>query len=675
MADQNVVHGVCPHDCYDTCGLDLYTDGERITRIAGDAGHPLTRGFLCLKVNRYMERLYHPDRVLYPLRRSGPKGSGAYVRVSWHEAMAEIAERLRAILQEYGGEAVLPYSFAGNMGTLAGGALDARFFQAIGATQLDRTICTASGNAALRWVFGTCLGPDPETIPQTRFVLLWGANPMATNIHQVPLLEEARKAGARIWTIDPLRTDTAARYDRHLRPRPGTDLPLALGLGRRLLETGSFDRAFVEEHAEGFATYRPIAEPWTLEKTAEATGIPEEDIAELAEHLGTVRPLLLRVGYGVQRQRRSAAVVWAISALSILTGAWRDVGGGLLLSNGDAFPLRSLSESSSGARTVNMVQLGQALLDLRDPPVKALIVYNANPAATAPDQSQVLAGLAREDLFTVVHEQMPTDTTKFADFILPAAMAMEVWDLHTSYWHRYVQLSRPAAPPPGEAVSNAEFFRRMARALDLTEPGLYDDDLSLIRQALATDDPALAGITLETLAEAPVQKLRIPAATRPFVDTRIKTPGGRLRLTPPPGTAPEAWDVGPLRAAQEFHLLTPSTRETIKSSFGNVASLRRGHPEPELLMAEEDMQRLGVGSGEMVRVYNHRGSLSLKVVPSPVPQPGTVVSYAVRWNHESGGRNVNQLTSAELADFGGGATFYTTRVTVHRDDDPRPAYT
>ena len=663
MSAEVVVHGACPHDCYDTCGLQVYAQDGVIRRIEGDPDHPTTRGFLCFKVNHYMERLYHPDRVLHPLRRTGPKGTGRFEPVSWDEAMAEIGERLREIIVADGGEAILPYHFAGNMGALGGGALDERLWRRIGASRLERTICTASGNAALRWVFGKAMGPDPEAIPSARLVLLWGQNPMATNVHEIPLLDESRKAGGEIWTIDPLRTDTAKRYGRHLQLRAGTDLCLALGLGRELVVSGRYDREFVERRTVGFEDYLAAAEPWTLGRTAQATALEEAAIAELADRIGSVRPLLLRPGYGVQRQRESAGAVWAIAALSILTGAWRDVGGGLLLSNGGAFPLRSLSGKGRKTRPINMLQLGDVLTGQADPPVRALVVYNANPAATAPDQGRVLQGLAREDLFTVVHEQMMTDTAKYADFVLPAAMAMEVWDLHTSYWHRYVQLNRPAAPPPGEAVSNPEFFRRLARALGLEDEELQRDDLSLLREALATSHPWLEGITLERLMENPVQKLRLGAATRPFVDTPVALPEGRMRLMPPPGTLRQ---VAPPAAARadDFHLLTPSSRETIKSSFGNVASLRQGHPVPELLMAEEDMRRLGISSGSRVRVHNERGEVVLTAVASDVPQPGTVVSYAVRWNHEAEGRNINRLTSQELADYGGGATFYSVRAKV-----------
>jgi anaerobic selenocysteine-containing dehydrogenase len=659
------VHGACPHDCYDTCGLTVTAEGGRITAIRPDVRQPLTGGFLCLKVNRYLERLYHPDRVLYPLRRVGPKGQGRFERVSWEVALSDMAERLGEIRRRDGGEAIMPYSFAGNMGILAYGSMDARFFHAIGATQLDRTICTAASGAALDWVYGARLGPDPETIPAARFILLWGSNPVATNVHEIPLLEAARRAGAEVWTIDPLRTETARRFDRHLAPKPGTDLALALGLGRALIERGALDWSFLAARTEGLEEYRREADAWTFERTAAATGLTRRDLEALVDRLQTVRPLLFRTGYGVQRQRASARTVWAISALSLLTGSLQDVGGGHLLSNGDAFPLNygrlTRPDLAPGpTRHVNMVQLGRALTALDDPPIKALVVYNANPAATAPDQARVLAGLGREDLFTVVHEQMLTDTCRYADYVLPAAMAMEVWDLHTSYWHRYVQLNRPAADPPGEAVSNAEFFRRLARAMSLSHPALDAPDRELIQDALDTDHPWLAGITLETLLEAPVQRVRLAPSVRPFVDTEVPTPSGKLRLTPPPFEVPDAGEDDRF----PFHLITPSVRETIKSTFGNVESLKARRPVPELLVHPDDLARLGLHSGQTVRVFNHRGSTWLRAVASDVPPPGTVVSYAVRWNHEAHGTNINQLTGQDLADGGGGATFYSARVAV-----------
>ncbi|MGC8487570.1 MAG: molybdopterin-dependent oxidoreductase, partial [Clostridia bacterium] len=358
-----LVHGACPHDCYDTCGLLLEVEDGRITKIGPDPLQPLTRNFLCLKVNRYLERLYHPDRVLHPLKRVGRKGSGAFERITWDEALSDIGAHLSTVLGEFGGEAVLPYSFAGNMGILAGESLDLRFFHAIGASRLDRTICTAASGAALDWVYGSRLGPDPETIPASRMILLWGTNPVATNVHEVPLLEEARANGAEVWTIDPIRTETARRYAPHLKPHPGTDLALALGIGRELLRRGVVDHDLVQRLSRGFDEYAACVEPWPLARTASETGIPVPELEALIERLGTVRPLLFRTGYGVQRQRLAARTVWAISALSILTGSLRDVGGGHLLTNASAFVLNSRGLSRPDlmphpTRLINMVELG-----------------------------------------------------------------------------------------------------------------------------------------------------------------------------------------------------------------------------------------------------------------------------------------------------------------------------
>lgn len=662
-------YAVCPHDCYDTCGLRVTVEDGAIRSVRGAVDHPVTRGFVCLKVSRYPERIAHPDRVLYPLRRVGPKGAGRFVRATWDEALAAIAARLKEIVAVWGGEAVLPYSFAGNMGVLAYGSLDQRFFHALGASRLDRTICTAAADAATRWVFGTRLGPDPEVLPEARLILLWGANPAVTNVHAIPFLDEARARGAEIWTIDPLRTETARRYDRHLAPVPGTDVVLALGLVRRLVETGRYDRAFVERYTEGFDALTAAAEPWTLDRTAEVTGLPPEAIRDLAERVATVRPLLVRAGYGVQRQDSGGAAFWALAALAAITGAPRDVGGGFLGSNRDAFVLNHTKLTAPDllrrpVRRVNMIRLGEALLELDDPPVKALVVYNANPAATAPDQRAVLRGLAREDLFVVVHEQMLTDTARWADWVLPAALAFETLDLHTSYWHRYLQLSRPVRPPAGEAVSNPEFFRRLARAMGLEDPRLFASDEDLVRDALDTDHPWLRGITLERLYEEPRQRVRLDPRTRPFVDTPVPTPSGRIRLQPPP------W-VGRMPAPPpddgRLWLVSPAKRETIKSSFGNVESLRRHEPEPTLLVAPEDAARLGLADGARVRVENEQGAARFRLRVSDVPRPGTAVSYAVHWNRDGDGTNVNQLTSQRTADAGGGATFYAVRVAVRAE--------
>ncbi len=660
------MHQVCPHDCYDTCGLTVEQEHGRIVRIAGEKGHPITQGFACLKVNRYLERLNHPGRIVHPLRRTGPKGSGQFAQASWADALADIGGKLQDILRAHGGEAVLPYSFSGNMGVLSEASMDRRFFHALGASRLARTICTASADHALRWVYGMGLGPDPETIPEAGMVILWGSNPAVTNIHEVPLLDKAVRQGAEIVVIDPLGTETADRYGGHLAINPGSDAALALGIGRHLVESGQYDADFVRLYARGFEHYRQRAWPWTLERTAEATGIPGRAIEHLAQGMARRAPLLLRTGYGVQRQVHSGESVWAISVLSVLTGSHRHPGGGHLLGNGGAFPLNwdRLTRPDllvSSPRTINMLQLGNALNQEGSQPVRALVVYNSNPAATAPDQGQVLAGLMREDLLTVVHEQMMTDTACYADWVLPAAMAFETLDLHTSYWHRYIQLSEKAVEPPGEAVSNTEFFRRLARASGFSGASWCEDsDEELVRQALDTDHPWLQGITLGTLQREPVQKVRIDSRARPFLDV-ARSSERPFCLDPLP--VPEYFPV-PAPAEYPWALITPARKNTIKSSFGNIPGLLSREPEPAIYMHQGDADRLGVRPGDMVRVESPEGFVEMRLWVSARARPGVAVSYAVRWNSDGGGRNVNQLTSQSLSDVGGGSTFYSTWVSI-----------
>ncbi len=661
------VHAVCPHDCYDTCGLTVTVDQDRIVRIAGDAAHPITQGFLCFKVNRYQDRLYHPDRIRYPLRRIGPKGSGKFERLSWDQALAEVASALGTIVDEYGGEAVLPYSFSGNMGVLSEGSMDRRFFHALGASRLDRTICTAAAGAALRHVYGSQLGPDPETLPRARLVVLWGTNPMATNIHEVPLLDAVQTAGGEVWCVDPLRTATADRATQHVQIRPGSDYALAMGLSRAVIDLGHVDQAFVAERVQGFGDFREATRPWTRERVLSETGLSDDRFTAFLAQITRERPLLFRTGYGVQRQDDGAKVIWAISCLSIILGTPQHVGGGHLVTNSGAFGIdtKRLTRPDlipgSLPRRVNMLELGDALNQLDDPPVKALIVYNSNPAATAPDQRAVHQGLQREDLFTIVHEQMMTDTARYADWVFPAAMAMETLDIHTSYWHRYIQLSEPATRPWGESVSNTEFFRRLAKAMGMNQAALRATDEQLIDDALDASHPWMKGIVRESLMARPVQKVRLEADTRPFVDTPIPTKDGRFHLEPlPVGTEPrKVVD----RPSDALNLLSPSRRETIKSSFGNVMAVVKTDV-PEILMHPEDVASRGLKDGDWLRVFNHQGETRMRLKESRVPPPGTVVSYAVRWNGAADGTNVNQLTSQRLSDYGGGATFYSTWVQV-----------
>ena len=660
---ETIVHGVCPHDCYDACGLVVTAQDGRVTAVKGDPDHPITQGFLCFKVNHYRDRLYHPDRLTTPLKRVGPKGSGRFVPVGWDEALDEVAHALKAVIAKHGGEAVLPYTFAGNEGLLSQ-VLAGRFFQHIGASRLDRTICTAASDAALEWVYGTDFGPDPETLPETRLVVLWGSNPVATNIHEVPLLDEAQRLGAEIWTVDPLRTATASRFNHHVAIRPGADYALAMGLARELLARDAQDKEFISRSVSGYEAYCAAVQAWTRERTLEAAGIAGEQFDRLVEALAAVRPALIRTGWGMQRRRFGAQATWAISALSIILGLPQQVGGGHLVANGGAFKLNPAVmhvDQAPAARHINMVQLGEVLTGPLDPPIDALIVYQSNPAATAPNQARVLEGLLRENLFTVVHEQMLTDTARLADFVFPAAMSVEQLDLYVSYWHRYVQLNRPAVEPLGESVSNNEFFRRLAARMNIVDPVFQESDEMLIRGLLDVRHPWMEGITWEALQQQPVQKVRLDPRVRPFVDTPIPTPTGRLCIEPLPDSPgmPEDRSV----AGGEYHLITPSRRETIKSTYGDVASVVKA-AEAELLMHPEDAARRGFVEGQWVTVFNKWGETRMRLKPSTVAQIGTVVSYAVRWNESAGGTNVNQLTPPDVSSYGGGATFYDVRVDV-----------
>ena len=675
------VHGVCPHDCYDTCGLELTLSAKNIVRIRGDRNHPITNGFACLKVNRYLERLSHGERILYPLRRTGPKGSGIFVRSSWAEAMEDIAWRLDQIIQEFGAEAVMPYSFSGNMGILSSSSMDRRFFHRINATRLRRTICSAAADAAFKWVYGSRMGPDPQMIVHMGRIVLWGANPIVTNVHQIPLLDKAAAQGAKIIVIDPLKTESAVRYGVHIALRPGSDAVLAMAIGRYWLKASLFDVEFVDKFGSGLEEYAQAVESWTVPRAAEITGLSPFTIENLAHELLQDPPLLIRTGYGVQRNRYGAQAIWAISALSILSGSYRYPGGGHLLSQSDAFPinwdlLTRPDLRQGNPREINMVQLGNALSSARIPPVKALIVYNANPAATAPDRSAVLRGLTREDLLIVVHEQMMTDTAHYADWVLPAAMFPEVLDLHLSYWHQYIQLNPKVLEPPGEAVSNTEFFRRLAQASGFgRESWVHDSDETLIRQALQSPHPWLRHITWDTLQHNPVQRLKISPQARPFID--FGHPPHGLRLKPLPldndtqtvGDNPLPFQDG---EGLPFQLLTPSKKNTIKSSFGNVESLLEPKEDPTVYMHKRDMKHLNLQDGDRVRLFNTLGSARFVARASDKVSPGLLLSYAVRWNRDQDGVNVNQLTGQELSDYGGGATFYDSRVRVEAYNQEKP---
>lgn len=691
-----VKRAVCPHDCWDTCGMLAQVEGGRVLKVVGDPDHPITRGFLCVKVNAYHERVHHPDRVLYPHVRRAPKGRGgrdAFQRVSWDEAIGRIADRWKTLIAAHGPEVILPYSYAGTIGTLHYHSLDRRFFHYMGASRLARTICSSAGAEAMKLTLGARIGYDPEDMVEAKLIIVWGLNVLSSNVHQWPILEDARRRGARLVVIDPYRHATARRADLHLSPRPGTDAALALGLMHVLIFENLYDKEFVARSTHGFAELKERVAEYPPERAAEITGVRAADIAGLAREYARSRPAAIRVGYGVQRHTNGGAIVRAIACLPALAGHFGVPGGGFLLSNGQAPGLASLEGEElirGNPRTINMVRIGEAL-ESADPPIYSLYVYNSNPATVAPDQNRVIRGLLRSDLYTVVHEQHFTETCDYADVVLPATTNLEHLDLHTSYWHLYVQLNEPAIAPLGESKPNTEVFRMLARAMGYSEPKLLAGDEELIAEALASGHPHLEGITLAALRRNGGRmrlNVGVPSLHRrhvPFADGRFPTPSGKVEfyserlaargLDPLPGYEPpaESPDGSPdLHRVYPLQLVTPAAHHFLNSSFGNLASLRKKEKRPTIYLHPADAAARGIQTGDRVRVFNQRGSVVLFADVGDWSRPGVAVSPSIWWNArmdeiagaENGGRGINALTSAALSDYGEGASFHTNLVQV-----------
>jgi anaerobic selenocysteine-containing dehydrogenase len=686
LLENGTVRGACPHDCPDTCAMLVHIEEGRAVRVEGDPSHPVTQGFLCAKVNRYVERTYHPERILAPMRRVGPKGEGRFEAATWDEALDEIGARLLAVREEFGAEAVLPYSYAGTMGLLQGSSMDRRFFHRFGASLLARTICAAAGTEAWKHTYGDRYGPTPEEADHARLVLLWGTNTLTSNPHLWPALARARERGARLIAIDPIRTRTAAQCDLHIAIRPGTDAALALAMMGVILGEGRADEDFLRRFTDGWELLERHVAPWTAERAAEETGIPAATIRALAHEYATIRPAFIRLNYGMQRHAGGGMAVRAIALLPALVGAWRDVGGGATLSTSGAFRLNTAALERpdwipTGTRTINMVRLGEALTDPRagvgGPPVKALVVYNSNPAAVAPDLRRVREGLRRDDLFTVVLEHFQTDTADYADWLLPATTQLEHWDVHTSYGHLYLTLNRPAVRPLGGSLPNTEIFRRLAARMGLDDPELRETDLELIRTALDTDHPTLRGITLERLLDEGYARLNVPAPFRPYSEPgRLNTPSGKIQIHSPglerlafdplPSYIPPA-ERGGRGTPYPLVLLSPPEHPFLNSTFVNVPRLAAAAGPPALVIHPADAAERGLASGDRVRIWNDRGDFFAFARVAEDVAPGVVVSYGVRWPKRSdGGSTVNDTTSQGETDLGGGAVFYDNAVEVKR---------
>ena len=670
---------VCALDCPDTCSLLVEIDGNgRGTKLRGNPEHPITRGFLCGKVARYLERQYHPNRLLYPQRRTGAKGEGRFERISWDEALDEIAGRLQNISTQDGPEAILPYSYAGTMGLLNGAGMDRRFFHRLGASRLDRTICSAAGGEALLRSQGIKMGTEPEQFAHSKLIIAWGANILGTNVHLWPFIVEARRKGAKFYVIDPVRTRTGKAADRHFAIHPGSDLALALGLIHVILREGLQDCEYLARHANGAKALTELAREYPPENVAALTGMASEDIEMLAREYATTRPAAIRLNYGVQRSERGGAAVRAIAALPVITGSWREVGGGLQLTTSGAFEfnraalerpdLQWCSPLGRQARLVNMAELGSALNELDNPPVKALIVYNSNPAAIAPHQSKVLAGLRRSDLFTVVLEHFRTDTADYADILLPATTFLEHTDLYLAYGHYYLQLARPALKAAGEARSNVEVFRALAQRMHFEDECFNETEDDMMRCLLGSSSPYLSGITLEQLHREGSVRLNTGAEPfLPFAAGDFRTKSGQFEID-----APSLRYVPPMESrfgnsgiGRQFplELISNKNDDSMNSTFGHREDVDR--QTAKLAIHPQDAAVRGIIDDMPVRAFNNRGSCLFVAKLSYDVQPGVLQVRTMRWTKSSAGqRGVNQLTSERLTDIGGGPTFYSCLVQV-----------
>ena len=680
-----VQHSVCALDCPDACSLLITVDDGKGSRLRGDPNHPVTRGFLCGKVARYLDREYSPDRLLYPQRRVGAKGEGRFERISWDEALDTIARKLTGICTEFGSEAVLPYSYAGTMGYLNGGGMDRRFFHRLGASRLDRTICSTAGMTAMTKTLGNRYGTEPEQFRHSKLIIAWGANILGTNVHLWPFIVEARRNGAKFYVIDPVRNRTGNLADKHFPIYPGADLALALGMIHVIIGEQLHDADYVEKYTSGFDELRTLSAGYPPERTEALTGLGRHDIVQLAREYAGTKPATIRVNYGIQRSERGGNAMRAVAALPALTGSWRDVGGGLQLSTSHAFHLNKPGlempelqlRSSLGreARIVNMSELGKALTGLKEPPVKAMVVYNSNPATIAPNQNLVRQGLRRPDLFTVVLEQFQTDTADYADILLPSTTFLEHTDLYLAYGHYYLQLARPALPAPGETRSNVDVFQRLAERMGFEDTCFRDTEDDMIRTLLDTDHPFVRGITIEQLDREHSVRLNVARTGEPFLPFAkggFGTPSGKcefgaeaLEYTPPNESRLGSET---LRSRYPLELVSSKNDDSMNSTFGN----RPGTDAQTAMLAMHavDAEPRGIATGDRVRIFNDRGSCLLQAEVDGVVREGVVRAPSVRWSKLAPDlHTINMLTSDRLTDIGGGPTFYSCLVQVEKCGD------
>jgi len=687
-ATHRIVRGACPHDCPDTCALETTVVNGRAISVRGAKDHPTTQGVLCTKVANYLDRTYHPDRLTTPLLRAGSKGpGGTFAPISWDDAIGRIAKELKRVVRDHGAEAILPYSYAGNMGMLSNASLDRRFFHAIGASQLDRTICSSAGAAGMNYTLGTRAGTAMEAFADAELIVLWGTNPIASNLHLWTYVQEAKRRGAKLISIDPYKSLAAEKCHLHLPIVPGTDAALALGLMHCLIRDDRLDHDYIQRHTLGFDALKIRAAEYPPSRVAELTGLSVEVIEQLARDYGATKKSAIRVNYGLQRHAGGGMAVRTIACLPALTGAWREACGGVLLSTSGMYPARSNALERpdlmpgwphNPPRTINMSAVGDALLDTSKP-VQVLFVYNSNPAAVAPDSNKVIAGLMREDLFTVVHDSFLTDTADYADIVLPATTHLENFDIHKSYGHRTVLINHPAIDPVGEAKANNSVFRLLASVMGLNDPCHYENDDDLARSALDWNDSRLAHTDYQELKETGWVALNIPAAV--FADGGFPTPSGKCEFfsqtladqgqDPLPTYIPHRENGADAGLAEHYPLSlnSPPERNFLNTTFANIERFTEPLGTPKVMLNPADATRRNIGDGDVVEVFNERGSIRLTAQVSDKTREGVATALSIWWRKNSpDGQNINVLTSQALTDLGGGATFYDCLVEVRKAD-------
>lgn len=665
---ERVVRAACPHDCPDTCAMLVTVDGDgRATDVRGDPDHPVTAGFLCGKVSNYLDRVYAEDRLLHPLVREGDE----LRRASWDEALDRVAAGLRAAIDRHGPQSILPYSYAGTQGLVQGNTMSARFFNALGASALERTICATAGLTGTTSTHGVSPEVDPEEWPQARHVLLWGWNPMSTAPHLWRFLCEARRRGATLTVVDPFRSRTARVADAHLRPIPGTDAALALGMMRAIVDAGLQDEDWCRAHTTGYDALLVRLAAYPVERCAELCGIDAQRIEETARAFATTRPALLRLGVGAQRHVGAVAAYRTIACLPLLTGAWRDRGGGFsyiptaTAGAVSSKPLEREDLRPDDVRTINMSQLGAALTDPElDPPVAALVVWSSNPAQIAPDQERVLAGLRRDDLFTVVIEQFMTDTAAHADVVLPATTQLEHTDAIFSWGHQYMTWSERAIAPRGEAKPNTEVFRLLAERMGLDDPCFHESDEELLARLFAHEP---AGLTLGELRKRGWRKVDLGQGPVPHADGGFGTQTGKADLAVPDYEPPAEVADEELAGRFPLALLTPKTHLFLNSTFPNQARQHGAQPEPYVVVHPRDAAPRGIADGDRVRVFNGRGAFVVRAKVSDDASRGVAVAPMGWWSRDyEGGLSAQATTSQRLTPQGAAPVFNDNRVEIER---------